>query len=100
MQVDAHASPSHSRQQFLHVRLTRAVAVRNRGMSNNSDVLDEIKVTGSYSISQPADASLTVDLPEPVKQNLKVSLCSQYGQEVKSAVIVKGEHKSISIQDL
>ncbi|HNH59109.1 MAG TPA: MBG domain-containing protein [Cyclobacteriaceae bacterium] len=61
-------------------------------MSNNSEP-DELKVTEATLYPNPADASLTVDLPEPVKQNLKVSLCSQYGQEVKSAVIVKGEHK-------
>jgi len=53
----------------------------------------ENKSSGITLYPNPADATLTIHLPEPVKQNVTVSLYSQYGQEVKSAVLVKGEYK-------
>lgn len=62
--------------------------------SNNTDIKsEELQVTEATLYPNPADATLTIHLPEPVKQNVTVSLYSQYGQEVKSAVLVKGEYK-------
>lgn len=53
----------------------------------------ENKSSGITLYPNPADATLTIHLPEPVQENLTISLYSQFGQEVKSAVLVKGEHK-------
>lgn len=63
-------------------------------VSNNTEVEQtELLVTEATLYPNPADATLTVHLPEPVNQNVTISLYSQYGQEVKSAVIVKGDYK-------
>jgi MBG domain (YGX type)/PKD-like domain/Secretion system C-terminal sorting domain len=62
--------------------------------SNNTDIKsEELQVTEATLYPNPADATLTIHLPEPVQENLTVSLYSQFGQEVKSAVLVKGEYK-------
>lgn len=61
--------------------------------NDNEDLQDELWVTEPSLYPNPADATLTVQLPEPVEQNVTVSLFSQYGQEVKSAVLVKGDQK-------
>lgn len=54
---------------------------------------EELLVTEATVYPNPADGSLTIHLPEGTNQNLHVSLYSQYGQEVNSAILAKGEHK-------
>lgn len=54
---------------------------------------EELIATSTTVYPNPADAKLYVLLPESTEKNLLVKLYSQYGYEVGSTIMVKGENK-------